>query len=162
MSSASDNASRLFASLAALGINPKMETFGERKRVQKTVYLLDNVFGMGFNYNYSWYLHGPYCPSVTQIIFDVVERRRCVDANPNHLSNEDLCRIERMKSFLGEDLFSNDALELLVSVDYLLSCTRKSDSQDREITEFLNVKKPYFTDDQIAIAIQRMKTIRSH
>jgi uncharacterized protein YwgA len=151
---------RLFASLAALGINPKMETFAERKRVQKVVYLLDKVFGMNFNYYYSWYLHGPYSPQVTQIVFDIVEGRQGVGSNPVNLSDEDLGKIERMKSFLKEDLYLNDALELLVSVDYLLSCISNPSSREKEIMEFLNVKKPYFTNEEIVAAIRRMKTLR--
>jgi hypothetical protein len=148
--------SRLFSSLVAIGINPKMQTFAERKRVQKTVYLLDKVFEMNFGYPYSWYLHGPYSPYVTQIVFDVLEGRESTDANPTTLSNEDLAKIERMRTFLGPDLLSNDTLELLVSVHFLLSCGRNT---DRQIIEFLNEKKPYFSNEQIILAIHRIRNL---
>jgi uncharacterized protein YwgA len=157
-----NNTERLFSSLAALGITPKMQTFAERKRVQKTIYLLDKVFEMKFNYVYSWYLHGPYSPQVAQIVFDVVEGRKKIDANPANLSAEDLIKIEHMKNSLKEDLYSNDTLELLVSVDYLLDCAANKSSKEKEIIEFLNVKKPYFTNNEIIAAMNRIQTLRNH
>ena len=156
------NTSKLFASLAALGIDPKMETFAERKRVQKTVYLLDKVFGFDFGYYYNWYLHGPYSPQVTQIIFDVVEGRASIDPQPanSNLSPEDCQKIERMRTFLNEDLNSNDKLELLVSVDYLLNYTENATPNEQEIVEFLNIKKPYFSNEEIIQGIKRMQSLR--
>ncbi|MDR1992175.1 MAG: hypothetical protein LBQ98_01545 [Nitrososphaerota archaeon] len=158
-----DATSRLFASLAALGINPKMETFGERKRVQKTVYLLDKVFGLNFGYNFSWYLHGPYSSQVTQIIYDVVEGRKTVDQQTTSLSSEDTYKIECLKAFLKDDLNVNDQLELLVSVDYLLNCIVNPQNiapTDHEIIEFLNLKKPWFSNEEIQVAIHRMRALK--
>ncbi|MDR2720454.1 MAG: hypothetical protein LBC03_06605 [Nitrososphaerota archaeon] len=159
----SDVTSKLFASLAALGINPKMETFGERKCIQKTVYLLDKVFGLDFGYYYSWYLHGPYSPQVTQIIYDVVEGRKIVEQQTTPLSSEDTYKIECLKAFLKDDINVNDKLELLVSVDYLLNCTVNSqnvDPTEQEIIEFLNLKKPWFSNEEIKTAIHRMQELK--
>jgi uncharacterized protein YwgA len=152
---------KLFASLSELGINPKMETFSERKRVQKTVYLLDKVFGMNFGYSYNWYLHGPYSPEVADIIFGVLEGRKNIDFSSGTLSNEDLRKIGKMKAFLGNDLTSNDTLELLVSVHFLLDCTLNNESRKEEIIKFLNQKKPYFTNNEINAALKRMQTLRN-
>jgi len=81
--------SRLFASLRVLGIHPKMDTFADRKKVQKLVYLLDKVFDLGFDFSYSWYLHGPYSPEVTSLVFDVIEGRRAVSSDTKILSAKD-------------------------------------------------------------------------
>ena len=140
-----------------------METFGERKRVQKTVYLLDKVFGLDFGYCYNWYLHGPYSPEVTQIVYNVVEGRETVDPQDATLSTEEFDRIEQMKAFLKDDLNSNDQLELLVSVDYLLNSTLNAQNAvptEKEIIEFLNVKKPWFSNDEITAAIKRMQELK--
>jgi uncharacterized protein YwgA len=155
-----DRTSRLFSALAELGITPKMQTFAERKRVQKTIYLLDKVFEMNFRYSYSWYLHGPYSPQVTQILFNVVEGHQNVDVNSANLSREDHEKVNLMKSFLKEDLYSNDKLELLVSVHYMLECISYKNSKEQEIIEFINEKKPYFTNRQIVEAINRIKSLR--
>ncbi len=152
---------RLFASLAALGINPKMETFTERKRVQIAVYLLDKVFGMNFGYSYSWYLYGPYSPPLTQIIFNVIDGDQKVNIQPNTLSVSDLQKIEKMKKFLGDDLNSSDTLELLVSVQFLLGAGKNSTADEKEAVEFLNQKKPYFTNEEVQGAIRRLQKLKN-
>jgi len=105
-----DRTSKLFASLRVLGINPKMETFTERKQVQKLAYLLDKVFGMSFDFSYNWYLHGPYSPEVTKKIFDVIEGREVIRSDPGILQDGDVRKIEQLKSFLGSDINSSDKL----------------------------------------------------
>jgi uncharacterized protein YwgA len=151
--------SRLFASLSALDINPKMTTFAERKKVQKVVYLLDKVFGMHFNFSYGWYLHGPYSPEVTDLVFDVIEGREGVESNVPILSSEDKATIDRARSLLGCDIESNDKLELLVSLHFLVQCSKNSKSTQDDAINFLKSKKPYFTDEEIAWAIKRLKIL---
>lgn len=154
-----DKTSRLFASLSALGINPKMESFEERKRVQKLVYLLDKTVGMNFDFPYNWYLHGPYSPDVTKIIFNVVEKRQEVDSNPTILDSNDFRKIEKLKSFLKADIDSIDELELLVSVHYLLTCSGNSKPSIKEIVSFMQEKKPYFTENEVQKAIERLQPL---
>jgi uncharacterized protein YwgA len=155
-----DKTSKLFASLSALGINPKMETFVERKKVQKIVYLLDKVFKMDFGFSYNWYLHGPYSPEVTRIVFDVVEGRQNVTLESTSLTGEDQHKINSLKTFLGEaDLNSTDKLELLVSVHYLLDCYRQSKTKKADVVAFLKEKKPYFSTEQVCKAIDRLYSI---
>jgi uncharacterized protein YwgA len=151
--------SRLFASLSALGINPEMTTFAERKKVQKLVYLLDKVFGMGFHFSYSWYLHGPYSPEVTKIVFDVIEGRQIAGSSTEVLSSADLAKIDRLKSFLGKEMDSNDKLELLVSLHFLIERSRNQRLTQKDVIAFLKSKKPYFTDEEIAGAIDRLQIL---
>ena len=150
---------RLFASLKTLGINPKMTTFAERKKVQKLVYLMDKVFGMGFSFPYSWYLHGPYSPEVTEIVFDVIEGRQAVDVNQEVLSDRDTARIDRLKSFLGKDIDSTDELELLVSLHFLIERSRNPKMTIKDVVDFLKSKKPYFTDEEIAEALDKLRSL---
>lgn len=150
---------RLFASLHALGIDPKMNTFAERKRIQKLVYLLDKVFGMNFHLSYNWYLHGPYSPDVTRIVFSVIEHRQAVDSNTHVLSREDLKKIERLKLFLGKDIDSNDQLELLVSLSFLMQYRNDSGITQEDVVAFLKAKKPYFNDTEIREAIKRLQSL---
>jgi len=154
-----DPTSKLFASLRILGINPKMETFAERKQVQKLAYLLDKVSGMGFNFSYNWYLYGPYSPEVTEKIFGVIEGREVVRSDPGVLVQEDLRKIERLKSFLGNDINSSDKLELLVSLHFLMQYLKDPRFVLEDIITFLKAKKPYFTDEEISDAIGRLRTL---
>jgi len=150
---------RLFASLKTLGINPKMATFAERKKVQKLVYLMDKLFGMDLGFSYSWYLHGPYSPEVTKIVFDVIEGRQIEGSNQEALSRRDIARIDRLKSFLGKDIDSNDELELLVSLHFLIERSRNSKLSQKDVVDFLKSKKPYFTDEEIAEAIDKLRSL---
>ena len=152
---------RLFACLRMLGMNPKMETFSERKKVQKVVYLLDKVFHLNFGYSYNWYLHGPYSPELTRIIFDVIEKEREDIAEPVELSNEDKEKIRRLKTFLNDDIESTDTLELLVSLHYLLNCWPESDSRVENAANFLKSKKPYFSDEEISNALKRLQDLEN-
>lgn len=136
-----------------------METFAERKKVQKMVYLLDKAVGMNFDFPYNWYLHGPYSPDVTRIIFDVVEKHQKVESNPNSLDSNDFRKIERLKSFLKADIDSIDELELLVSVHYLLTCSGNSKPIVKEIVSFMQEKKPYFTENEVQNAIDRLQPL---
>jgi uncharacterized protein YwgA len=153
--------SRLFASLRALGINPKMDTFAERKKVQKLTYLLDKVFDMNFKFSYNWYLHGPYSPEVTTTLFDVIERGQIVRSDPKVLLAEDLRKIDQLKSFLGDDLDSNDKLELLVSLHFLMQYLRDPNTTQEDVVAFLKTKKPYFTDKEIFEAINQLRTLEN-
>jgi len=153
--------SKLFASLRALGINPKMSTFAERKKVQKLTYLLDKVFDMNFKFSYNWYLHGPYSPEVTTALFDVIERGQIVNIDPKVLLDEDLRKIDQLKSFLGDDLDSNDKLELLVSLHFLMQYLKDPNITQEDIIAFLKAKKPYFTDEEIFEALDRLRTLEN-
>ncbi len=150
---------RLFACLKMVGINPKMETFSERKRVQKMVYLLDKVFHLNFGFSYNWYLHGPYSPELTKLIFDVIEKEREDIAKPVNLSAEDRGKIGRLKLFLCDDIESTDALELLVSLHYILKCS--PDSKVENAVDFLKSKKPYFSDEEISDALKRLQDLEN-
>ena len=152
---------RLFACLKMVGINPKMETFSERKRVQKMVYLLDKVFHLNFGFSYNWYLHGPYSPELTKLIFDVIEKEREDIAKPVNLSAEDRAKIGRLKLFLCDDIESTDALELLVSLHYILKCSPDSDSKVEDAVKFLKSKKPYFSDEEISKALKRLQDLEN-
>jgi uncharacterized protein YwgA len=152
---------RLFACLKMVGINPKMETFSERKRVQKMVYLLDKVSNLNFGFSYNWYLHGPYSPELTRIIFDVIEKEREDIAKPVILSAADKAKITRLKLFLCDDIESTDALELLVSLHYLLKCLPESDSKVEDAVNFLKSKKPYFNDEEISNALKRLQDLEN-
>ena len=152
---------KLFASLKELGISPKMESFSERKRVQKIVYLLDKVFQLNFGYSYNWYLHGPYSPELTRIIFDVIEQEREDIAEPAELSRQEKEKIRRLKLFLNDDIESTDTLELLVSLHYLLDCWSDTDSKVEDAVNFLKSKKPYFSDKEISNALKRLQDLEN-
>lgn len=136
---------KLFVSLQMLGVSPKMDTFSYRKVLQKIVYLLQKS-GMDFDFSYSWYLHGPYSPDLTRTLYEMGESSRRSTDKPNDL---EIARINKLKSFLGEDIHSSDKLELLVSIDYLRTRARIVGASDDEVLATLKRAKPYFSEGEI-------------
>ena len=56
-----------------LGIDPELRAFADRLRLQKSVYLLQEL-GLPTAFSYNWYLRGPYSPSLTAVAFEEVAR----------------------------------------------------------------------------------------
>jgi hypothetical protein len=58
--------------LKELGVELDISKFGDRIRIQKSVYL-GQLSGVDLGYRYSWYLRGPYCPSLTRDYYELTE-----------------------------------------------------------------------------------------
>ena len=96
---------------------------------------------------------------MTATLFDVIERGQIVRSDPKVLLAEDLRKIDQLKSFLGDDLDSNDKLELLVSLHFLMQYLKDPNITQEDVVAFLKAKKPYFTDEEIFEAIDRLRTL---
>jgi uncharacterized protein YwgA len=122
-----------------------METFSDRKLMQKLVYLI-RKFGIDLRFHYNWYLHGPYSPDLARTLFEIV------NAGPtasDRLNDHELAKIQNLKSFLEEDIHSSDKLELIVSIDYLRERARRVGASDNDVLRVLKKQKPYFTEREI-------------
>jgi len=56
-----------------LGIDPQLGTFADRLRLQKDVYLLQEL-GLQTGFSYNWYIRGPYSPGLTAAAFEEVAK----------------------------------------------------------------------------------------
>ena len=97
-----------------------MDDFDHRLRVQKFVYLLQ-AFDIYLGYDYSWYLHGPYCTRLATVgyalspLYDKVPYDRdMVFANPGVQK-----RFERFKKFIRGRENDNRFLEVAASLHIL-------------------------------------------
>jgi len=153
------NKQKLLTCLTLLGIKPKMDCFADRKKVQKISYWLP-IFGIDVDLStndFNWYLHGPYSPELTRTLFEIVENS---DANNlETLTNEEKDQIKKIKVFLGEDIKSVDALELLVSLNYLLQIAKNKKIPTRVAVDALKEKKPYFKDVEIQRALRKLQLL---
>lgn len=113
--------------------------------MQKLVYLI-NKFGVNLRFHYDWYLHGPYSPDLARTLFEIIEEGPTA---PDKLNVHELAKIQDLKSFLGEDIYSSDKLELIVSIDYLRKRARRVGASDNEVLRVLKKQKPYFTEREI-------------
>ena len=132
--------SKLVASLKAMGVSPKMETFNDRLRLQKLVWLMQK-FGVKLDFGYSWYLHGPYSPELTRTLYEIVQDNPTQDET---IGTRDLTRILNLRRVLGGDLDSADKLELLASIDFLKHSAGPLTKED--LKSFLAETKPYFNE----------------
>jgi len=136
---------KLVTCLKLLGINPKLETFTERKLLQKLVYLLQ-AFGVDLKFYHNWYLHGPYSPDLTRILYEMTESKSFPQ---EELNESETARISKLKSFLGEDIHSSDKLELLVSIHYLRERALAIGVPAEEVLRTIKKVKPYFSDKEV-------------
>jgi uncharacterized protein YwgA len=130
--------------LAHFNINPSMETFQERKKLQKLAYLMREA-GLDVPFGFSWYLYGPYSPGLTEMLFQMVEQK----PQGKVLTREERKHLEDLKQFLGEDVESTKRLELLASLQYLRRVAKDHGYAKNEIIAVLKKKKPQFSDDEI-------------
>jgi hypothetical protein len=117
----------------------QMDDFSERKRIQKVVCLLE-LFGMNLGFNFTWYHYGPYSPDLTKTLFDLAETPSKKGGRLNALEEG---KIEAFKEFVGDDIGSADAMELLGSLFFL----------DR-----IGKKKSNATDQQVLTVFKENKT----
>lgn len=141
--------------LEQLGLSrADLQTFTGRMKIQKIVYLM-KCFGIDLHYGYNWHWHGPYSPQLTHTMFsaDVGELTGRKD-----LTKDELERLNKMRNFLGADLFSVSSLELVGSLLYLIKHGREMGLENkRQLLSFLREKKPQFSTAEIEAAWNKIE-----
>ena len=139
---------KLLACFSELGLELNIDTFTQRKKLQKLTYLLQK-FCVEMEFSYSWYLHGPYSPQLTHVLFDSANKTQ-----PSKLSKQEMDRVKTLKANLGANLESTDFLELIVSLHFIKSLMPSASLN--EITQILRQKKPFFTELDISRASETL------
>ncbi|MCJ7632011.1 hypothetical protein MUP77_06410 [Candidatus Bathyarchaeota archaeon] len=147
---------KLVSALGELGLKANIQTFSERKRIQKLVYFMEE-FGVKLGFTFGWYLHGPYSPALTQELYD--DSNQTSENTVSTISLPERRDLHRLKDFLQEDIESSDSLELLVSLHYLLSEGHNAGCSDKNIIEVLKQKKPFFSDNEITRCYKKVLQI---
>lgn len=133
---------KLEQSFALLGLDLTVDNFSERKRLQKIIYLLEES-GINFGFGFSWYIYGPYSPSLTKVVYkDSEEAEKDVIIEKNYKK-----RVLELKQALGRDILSSDTLELIASLHYLISLGRQQKRTDIEIIKLFRELKPFFSEE---------------
>jgi uncharacterized protein YwgA len=133
--------------LRALGLSTEgLDSFTERKRIQKMFYLLKQ-FGADLPFGYTWYLHGPYSPELTRTLFSDPDQRI---TNDQQMDKSVLQSVNDLRNFLADDFYSVDALELIVSLVYLIKHGPEEEYDTKQsIVQFLMTKKPQFSREEV-------------
>lgn len=122
-----------------------MDTFKGRLRLQKFIYLLQ-VFNVYLGYNYSWYIYGPYCTTLSTCGFalnDIYNKIPVEKVKFARKSTQD--RLERFKEFIADRENDNNFLEIAASLHYLRNTT--SDSDEDVILKVVNKRKKFKQED---------------
>lgn len=122
-----------------------MDTFGDRLRLQKFIYLLQ-AFDVYLGYDYSWYLRGPYCSNLAACAFAL---RDIYDHVPDTSISFPNGRVQRrfadFKRFIRGREKDNDFLEIAASLHFLRKTT---DRADDDIINQVAGKQARFTEQQ--------------
>ena len=141
--------------LDTLGIDDRIETVDDRKRVQKAVYL-GQLSGIDLGYRYGWYRMGPYCPALTRDYYALESELAAGALDPEgHVLNAEA--VEKLKAITPllkspmEDVDQEDWLELLASVHFLRKVSGQS---NEEALTILRQQKPHIADHfEVALGI---------
>jgi uncharacterized protein YwgA len=124
-----------------------MEFFDNRIKLQKLIYIL-SFYGIQFNYNFTWWKHGPYSPNLTDDGY--AARRETI------IPKDDELRItERLKK--GKVILKDSRkAELIASYLYLEKRFQDKLSKD-DIVRELTTRKPYLSHQEIKNAMNEWK-----
>ncbi len=120
-----------------------MDKFEDRLKIQKTLYLLQS-FGIYLGYDFSWYLRGPYCTSLTtnalalEDIYDDIPNTKVKFRD----SDKQKLFINFLKLVKGKNI---DELEIMALLHYL----KQIKNDDDKIKKMVENKQVRFTKDQI-------------
>jgi len=129
--------------LDTLGIPNKVESFNQRKKIQKLIYLL-KAWGVNLGYHYGWYLYGPYSPSLARDYFELETLTNLGEKFEGQKLPEKIeQKITKLKTIInkpdGVELDEADWFELLSSIHFLKYISRYDKNK---MEEFLNKEKP--------------------
>ncbi len=113
---------KLLIVLDKLGLDLDMTRYDFRLRFQKIIYLCQDLFNLDINFNYSWYIRGPYSKGLADAGYDLAElgiqkkeeMRKSINVN-----TEINKRIAKAVSSLQPHLDQTNWLELAASINYL-------------------------------------------
>ena len=110
----------LFLSLNELGIQPSVDSFEDRLRVQKVAFVLQQC-GVRLNYRYSWYLRGPYSSELTSDLYRIASQHDYVAERTQNLSFvlEIHERVNKLRKILVPILNDTQLLEAIASILYI-------------------------------------------
>ena len=116
----------------------KMDTFEDRLRLQKLIYLLQ-AHGIYLGYDFSWYLHGPYCTTLSRRGF-ALERvyKEMPDDNVRFENKRNRMQFEKFMNFVRDKVEDTDFLEAVASLHIL----KMSDMSDGDAINKVCEKDP--------------------
>jgi len=131
-----------------------VDTFSDRKKLQKLVYLSE-VFRIDLDFTFTWYIHGPYSPQLTRVMFD---KEQGSSMKVKEIPNINK-KIKNLKNFLGDDINSSRNLELIASIHYIASIVEDPIKSKSKILDTIYNEKPQFQKEEVDQCYNRIITL---
>lgn len=108
----------LFKRIGNFNVESFTTSFEERLIFQKTIYLLQ-TFDLSINYNFSWYLRGPYSTGLTRMGYELVKTDQKEIRLVKFVDSAAEKRFQRFQEFIGRIKRNAKELELLASIHFI-------------------------------------------
>ncbi len=125
------------------GLN--LGSFAQRLLLQKRVFLA-SMFGINLGFGHSWYIRGPYSPTLTRDAYAIEEARVKGSAATLALPDVLARRLDDIRSIFGASWDNPQRMELLASMCYLARTFRTSDAE--YLSDEMVSRKGHFTKDE--------------
>ena len=139
-----------------LGRTLKVDDFDDRLILQKTVYLAQ-AKGVHLGYYYKWYLHGPYCSSLTKDLYAIDTEGDYADEECArwNLDEESTARLKELIPLFEKSDTQELAreLELLASVHFLIERKQVPDKSPDKIKDVLDLYDKGFSEEEVVHAL---------
>lgn len=131
-------------------------TFDERLICQKKIYLLQSL-GVSLGYDYNWYVHGPYSPSLTSYVYDNLDALTTKSFEGYSLTSEaerNVQRVNELENDKPDDLTVSSWYELLASLLYIFVNRESWKIEDDQLFDTLIKYKPKYSNEQCENAFE--------
>lgn len=133
------------------------EKFEDRLKMQKVIYLLQNMGISVGDYNFMWYKHGPYSQDLQN---DILNLKRTEDVKVKFSSDAEK-EIKALKEVIlnnGSSYDQSQWVECLGSLQYIKENLLPSSVGDKDIIKELENRKPHLNEESgNQIALQALK-----
>ncbi len=121
--------------LRELEIKPDMTPFSTRLRIQKILYLLQEL-GLQTGWKFGWYVRGPYSPDLAHELFEHHEK----GARDSRVQEDERKALEKFREKFGASPLNAQQLEAAAAVVYVAKSTRL---RSAALVATVSKQKPY-------------------
>jgi len=135
-----------------IGASLNINTFENRLRVQKIVYMLQlhPEFRGKLNYDFNMFIRGPYSPELARVYYNLPEDNLLVDIKVS----------EDAIAYAKEIILENNAsLELAATLIEVKKINK--DISEKELIEKVRILKPYYHPEFISEVLEKVKQLKS-
>jgi uncharacterized protein YwgA len=134
-----------------LGREPNLDSFEDKLIIQKTGYIAQ-IMGIGWNYDYGWYVRGVYSSKLTVDLYD--QKGKDAQYEPTEKDREIAGKIKSLKNSLsGMETYSKEADSYELASTIVWVKAYKKIAEEKAIADYVKEVKPWYTKEHIERAM---------